>query len=276
MFQFSFAHWTRRLGTFALLGCLTIGCKKKDESSNTGTEEPQQSGGGSRKPRWTSDVDFARLRSLDQNNLKMIGLAMHNYASSYNNALVPSAICDAQGKPLLSWRVAILPYIEYDNLYKMFKLDEPWDSENNKKLIPMMPKTFLLPGSGPEKDGYTHYCVFVGPVNAKGSHPLFASPSGTSGGKLRNIYNIGNIPDGTSNTIMVAEAEEAVIWTKPEDLPYDANKPLPKIGYHWKNKTNVLLGDGSTFSVNNKVSEKTLRDAITADDGNPLGQDFFN
>ena len=49
------------------------------------------------------------------------------------------AICDASGKPLLSWRVAILPGLEQGNLYKQFRLDEPWDSPHNLTLLPLMP-----------------------------------------------------------------------------------------------------------------------------------------
>src|SRR5262249_51556565 len=86
----------------------------------------------------------AASRMQNQNNLKEMALAMHNY-HDVNGKFPPAAICDKQGKPLLSWRVAILPYVEQDNLYKQFKLDEPWDSEHNKKLIAQMPKVYALP-----------------------------------------------------------------------------------------------------------------------------------
>src|SRR5260370_4929892 len=68
------------------------------------------------------------------NNLKQIGLALHNYNDAY--ARLPAvANFDKQGKPLLSWRVHLLPFIEQEDLYKEFHLDEPWDSEHNKQLI---------------------------------------------------------------------------------------------------------------------------------------------
>ena len=85
---------------------------------------------------------------------------MHNYESAYGK-LPPAAIVDRKGKKLLSWRVMILPYIEQDNLYRQFKLDEPWDSEHNKKLIPLMPKVYADP-RGPAEPGKTYYKVFVG------------------------------------------------------------------------------------------------------------------
>src|SRR5262245_39481877 len=71
-------------------------------------------------------------RPRSSNNLKEIGLALHNYHAAHNH-FPPAAICDKDGQPLLSWRVAILPYIEQANLYRQFKLDEPWDSEHNKQ-----------------------------------------------------------------------------------------------------------------------------------------------
>src|SRR4249919_3311122 len=86
----------------------------------------------------------AARRAQCVNNLKQIGLAMHNY-HDVKNGLPPSAIVDKQGKPLLSWRVAILPYIEQQPLYDKFKLDEPWDSPNNKDLIQYMPSIYMCP-----------------------------------------------------------------------------------------------------------------------------------
>ncbi len=73
--------------------------------------------------------------------MKQFGLALHNYYDT-NHCLPPAPLVDAKGKPLLSWRVAILPFLEQDNLYRQFKLDEPWDSEHNKKLISKMPKIY--------------------------------------------------------------------------------------------------------------------------------------
>src|SRR5207253_5726964 len=98
------------------------------------------------------------------NNLKQIAIAFHNYASAHRDHFPAAAIYSKDGKPLLSWRVALLPYLEQDNLYKQFKLDEPWDSEHNKKLIARMPKVFA---SSPDPKltaaGKTTFVVPVGP-----------------------------------------------------------------------------------------------------------------
>src|SRR5262249_52470248 len=125
----------------------------------------------------------ARDRMISSNNLKQIGLAMHMYHDNYGK-LPASAIYSKDGKPLLSWRVAILPYIEQEALYKEFHLDEPWDSEHNKKLLDRMPKVYGAKGNE------THYRVFTGKSSA------FESKEG---------QKFADFTDGLSNTIMIVE-----------------------------------------------------------------------
>ena len=176
-------------------------------------------------------VREAASRSQGSNNLKQIGLAMHNYHDTYNK--MPSDIYSKDGKPLLSWRVAILPYIEQDQLYRQFKLDEPWDSEHNKKFSAMAIKIYMVPNAKNPVAGKTYYQGFV---SKKGATPrsLFSEDS-----TLKST--LVNITDGTSNSIMVAEAAEAVDWAKPADMPFDAKKPLPKLGGHSAGVTTTSL-----------------------------------
>src|SRR5258708_2726900 len=87
---------------------------------------------------------YAKDRQISAKNLKQIGFAFHYYSEKYGRFL-PRDIADKKGKPLLSWRVSILPFLDEEKLYKEFKLDEPWDSENNKKLIDNMPKVYRAP-----------------------------------------------------------------------------------------------------------------------------------
>src|SRR5262249_9824867 len=102
---------------------------------------------------------LAKARRQSINNLKEIALGMHNYHDTFG-FFPASAIYSKAGKPLLSWRVALLPFLNQDNLYKQFHLDEPWDSEHNKKLLDKMPDIFRVPGQK-DKNG-TFYQVFVG------------------------------------------------------------------------------------------------------------------
>jgi hypothetical protein len=201
-----------------------------------------------------SAVTVASARAQSQNNLKQIGLAMHNYHDSFG-ALPPAAICDKNGKPLLSWRVALLPFIEQDNLYKQFKLDEPWDSEHNKKLATIIVKTYMLPGDNVKRDlPSSHYRVFYG------NGAMFDLKRGTQ---------FAQILDGLSNTIMVAEASDAVPWTKPDELEYDP-KQTPKIGYFFGDRCNALFGDGSVHALKKTMDVRNLHLLIQRADGNPV------
>ncbi len=195
-------------------------------------------------------------RAQAANNLRQIALAMHNFQAVYNS-LPPAAIYDRNGKPLLSWRVQLLPFLEQDRLYKEFHLDEPWDSPNNKKLLDRMPRVFASPSQG--KSHFTAYQVFVG----KGT--VFEGKKGIS---------LVNIPDGTSNTILAVETLPAVPWTKPEDIPFDVDRPLPKLGGFHEGGFWATMCDGSARFIKSTVPEKTLKIAIGRNDGQVLPKDF--
>jgi hypothetical protein len=203
-------------------------------------------------------IDLGSSGGTSVNNLKQIALATINFADANKGSLPAAAICDKKGRPLLSWRVAILPYIEQGQLYKQFKLDEPWDSEHNKKLIEKMPKVYALPGA--KAEGKTHYRVFTG--NKAGFEVIQS-----------NRFPV-DFPDGTSNTCMVVESAEPVEWTKPEDIEYDP-KMDPRKALRWvDDRTWVAIFDGSVRAINKKMSEQTWHFFIQRDDGNVLGDDF--
>jgi hypothetical protein len=195
-------------------------------------------------------------RFQNQNNLRQLLLAMHNYHSTFNR-LPPAAIYDKRGKPLLSWRVQILPFIEQDALYKEFHLDEPWDSDHNKKLLDKMPRTFMAEGQA--KTNRTHYQVFVG----KGT--CFEGKKG---------IQFSDITDGLSNTFLIVEAGNAVPWTKPEDLPYDTDKPLPKLGGGAPGGFLAGYADGSVHFLKQDIKPSTLHLLIQRNDGQPLPADY--
>lgn len=119
------------------------------------TSSPKKPGGGNFPPTGnpmprTGIIDAiaqareAARRSTCKNNLKMIGLAMHNHHSVHGQ-FPAAASMSTDGKPLLSWRVQLLPFLNAASLYNEFKLDEPWDSAHNKKLIAQMPAVFACP-----------------------------------------------------------------------------------------------------------------------------------
>jgi RNA polymerase sigma factor (sigma-70 family) len=353
-------------------------------------------------------------------NLKRIGLALHNYQTAEAH-FPPAAITGKQGEPLLSWRVALLPYLEdYDghdhrDLYKAFRLDEPWDSAHNKALLARMPAVFASPGKRDQQPFATTYRGFVshqeetpqaamatgmgmmggggnmqgmgnamgrrqmqlaqgmagkmggtgmmsgmgmmsermnrgrmmggmmGGVQKKGvdvrneqrktsnveaeavdkvepqrseqtSKPAAqtAGPQpqegvevtppagGGAGGGMASMMaammggrapqeassfgsmtlfrenrgvGIQEITDGTSNTIMVVEAAEAVPWTKPDDLPYSGNRPLPRLGGSMRDGFAVLFADGRVRMLKHGVDERIIRNLITASGGEIMSAD---
>lgn len=205
-----------------------------------------------------SKVQEAAGSSQSSNNLKMMGLAIHNHANTFDR-MPSAAICDPTGKPLLSWRVAILPYIEQDNLYRQFKLDEPWDSEHNKALIEKMPKLYASPRVQ-TKPGETVYKAFVG------KDAIF---------DWKQSKRFQEITDGTSNTAMIAEAGEPVIWTKPDDFVFDYSKPAPKLELPGGiTIIHVCFGDGSVRRLDiSRLSEQSIKNLIHTADGNYVDLD---
>ena len=211
-------------------------------------------------PALRSSLEAAR-RVQCVNNLKQIALAMHNFHAS-NNAFPRPAILSEKGKPLLSWRVAILPFIDQQTLYDKFKLDEPWDSPHNKALLKEMPLIFRCPIRTKAEPFTTTYRVLVG----KGA--LFENDADIS---------VQDVTDGTSNTLMVVEAKDAVPWSKPEDLSFDpaaapslhgAGSPHPG-GFH------VSMADGSVRFFKTTIDLKVLRSLITRAGGEVIGRGAF-
>jgi hypothetical protein len=204
------------------------------------------------------EVQLAAARMQSSNNLKQIGLAMHNY-HDVNGSFPPAAIYSAEGKPLLSWRVLVLPYLGRNDLYQQFKLDEPWDSKHNKKLLAKMPAVFKPTVAGKAKPYHTFLQVLVG----KGT--VF---EGKRGIQIRQII------DGTSNTIMVVEGSKAVPWTKPQDIPFDPTKAPPRLGGIFPDGFNATFCDGSVHFIRNTIKPATLRLLIQRNDGMPVPRDL--
>ena len=164
------------------------------------------------------------------------------------------------GRPLHSWRVLLLPYIEQEGLYKQFRLDEPWDSPHNLTLLPKMPGAYAPPGKAGLVPAHHTVChVFVG----KG-----AAFEGKEGLRVPEDF-----PDGSFNTFLVVEAGEPVPWTKPEDLPFDPDGPLPALRRLFKGGFRAGLADGSRWWFGSDTSETALRRWIRRDDGD-IGTDW--
>jgi hypothetical protein len=190
-------------------------------------------------------------------NLRRIGQAIIDHADNDQGKMVPAFSWDANGRPLLSWRVALLPDLGEKELYKQFHLDEPWDSPHNLPLVGRMPKIYAHPADpSSAAQGLTYYRVFIG--------------QGIPFGEPQPLYP-ANYANGTSQTILVAEAADPVPWTKPDELIYDSNKPLPKLGGRLRGGFNVVMADGTTRFFRDDLVEDELRWKIGDGKYDPIG-----
>ncbi len=211
----------------------------------------------------TRSAREAARRAQCTNNLKQIGLAMHNYHEA-NGTLPPAAITDKNGKPLLSWRVAILPYLESGDLYSRFHLDEPWDSPHNHSLLGAMPSIYACPSDRTLKPETTGYQAVIGPRTAftPDYRPL----------------PFQDFTDGLMNTVVVVETYRGVPWTKPEDLTFDMNPQLSGLGnphgYH-VNGFNALFADGSVRFLKSSIAPRVLGALLTRNGSEAIPLDSY-
>jgi prepilin-type processing-associated H-X9-DG protein len=150
-------------------------------------------------------IEIPRLQTAAQEthcvaNLKTIGLALKQY-HAVHGCFPPAFTTDAQGNPMHSWRVLILPFAGEAALYGAYRLDEPWNGANNSRLTSRMPSFYECPAHA--RRGCSSYAVVVGPETAfPGARPTALS----------------EFRDGPANTAVVVEIEGGAIpWMEPRD-----------------------------------------------------------
>jgi prepilin-type processing-associated H-X9-DG protein len=201
----------------------------------------------------TRSARGAARRAQCTNNLKQIGLALHNYVSA-NNTLPPAYTVDDQGRPLHSWRTLILPYLEQEPLYRTIDLTKPWNDPANAKAL----ATALLVYQCPESAGppnTTTYLAIVGP------NDCFLPREPRSRAEIR---------DGTASTLMVIEAgeEDAVPWMAPVDADESLVMRLgPTTKLHHPGGTNAGFVDGSVRFLKTSIRPEVRR-ALMSISGN--------
>lgn len=201
----------------------------------------------------------AARRSMCTNNLKQIGLAMHNYVSQYG-CFPPAYLPDKDGKPMHSWRVLLLPYMEQELLYQQYRFDEPWDGPNNRTLASLMPAIYRCPSDKSNPAGpNTNYVVISGPGTV------------FEGG---NSAALRDITDGTANTLLVVEIPgNSIHWMEPKDTTIDGlNQLQPLSGQTGGRQShpggfNALLCDGSVRFISLAIDPETLKLLIEKSDG---------
>jgi hypothetical protein len=215
-----------------------------------------------------SRVRESANRVKSSNNLKQMALAIHNYEST--QGYLPSNTYSADGKPLLSWRVHILPYYgepAMNALHARFKLDEPWDGASNRQLLDQMPPFLQVPNAQPSAR-LTHYRGFSSPGAVFARHHVQGRPPG-----MNDRVVFLNFQDRMSNTFLAVEAADPVEWSKPDDLDASPTKPFPRLGTTPRYFL-ACLGDGSVKALRPDLPETTLRALVTYAGGEPLPADW--
>ena len=197
----------------------------------------------------------AARRAQCTNNLRQIAIALHNYHDTFKT-LPPAYIPDKDGKPMHSWRVLILPFLEQGGLHQQYRFNEPWDSPHNRALTNVPLPVFTCPSAAQPNSTETHYMVVTGP-----------------GTVFEDAKAIGfsRITDGTANTIMVVEVHgTGVSWAQPVDLDASKLRPAPvpnggpdAVGSCHPGGANVAFCDGSVRFISSTIDPKTFRALIT-------------
>jgi hypothetical protein len=199
----------------------------------------------------------AAERARSENNLRQLAVALHTYHDAHGS-FPAAASYDGQGRPLLSWRVHLLPFVEQDALYREFRLDEPWDSPHNRKLIARMPAVFASsPDPRLAAAGKTTYLA------PRGDATVFPG---------RQAVRMRDILDGVSNTILLVDADDAraVEWTRPDDLPFDPQAPSAGLAFRVGDAALVVLADGAVRALPRSLKKEAWKALFTRNGGEPL------
>lgn len=184
-------------------------------------------------------------------------MAVANYVDA-NNHFPPAYILGPDGKPWHSWRVLILPYIEQDSLFKVYRFDEPWNGPNNSQLACQMPR--MLAFTGTERPTTTtNYLAVVG---AETVWP------GATGRKREELK------DGWSETILIVEnLGLGVHWMEPRDLTFNAmdfSIDSPNGVSSWYKQPSVVTADSAVRMLSRMATQEVLRASLTVAGGEQI------
>ncbi len=204
-----------------------------------------------------------------KNNVQQLGIALYNYRDHASEWPSQQA-----GNPPVSWRVSLMPYLDYTPQYKDYDLTATWDSEANRPLTNREMSVYRCPSSEMKHiEGQpfpTSYALLIGDNAAWKSSGLIEPDA---------------IPDGASNTAILTEAcGLGIIWTEPRDIdlaktPIGINLPGNAPGhspgafsaYHQLG-ANVLMADGSVRTLWLDTDPEVMKAMLTADSGDEVGE----
>lgn len=159
----------------------------------------------------------------------------------------------------LSWRVQILPELGLKGLYDRFHLDEPWDSPHNLALISEIPEVYRTGNDEAIRQGKT---TMVMPL-----HDRALSTKGTS-------RKHADITDGADKTILLVDVDpdQAVVWTQPEDLTIDWQRPREGWTGYRHGESLVAMANGVVWMMPSQLEDDVVRSFLSRDGGESITQ----
>lgn len=200
-------------------------------------------------------------------NLVQIGMALRAYEAAHGT-LPPAYIPDATGKPMHSWRVLLLPYLNERGLYARYDFDEPWDGPNNTQLVMHMPDVYRCPADPDARAlGETSYMVITG------AETFFPDAEPTS---------IKRAQDDLTTSILVVETQvTGVTWLSPRDLKADRMQYVvnggfgQEMGSHHARGAHVLLADGTVLFLDDATPADYIEGMTTTSGSEPIPWDIL-
>jgi hypothetical protein len=207
------------------------------------------------------DVRSPGRRAWCANNLRNLAQAIYGYRQA-NGHYPPAYVADENGKPMHSWRVLILPFLDRKDIYEQYKFDEPWDGPNNRKLHHLVIDLYRCPSSSPGNETMTSYAAVVGP---------------TTMWDASQAPGVKGVPDGEGNTLLVVEvADSGIHWMEPRDLhvgrmaPGINAKAGQGISSKHKGIANVAFADARVMLLQDDIKPRVLDALLTRDGGETL------
>jgi prepilin-type processing-associated H-X9-DG protein len=220
-------------------------------------------------------------RKVCARNLEEIGLALRAYRNEHGR-FPPSRVTDADGMPMHSWRVLILPYLGYEDLYKQYDFSQPWDGASNRKIVAYRPDSYECP---------TAY-IFTPHLTTGNTTNYLAVTGPGSAWSMREVMG-EHISDACAEKILVVEtADSGIDWSQPGDVslaeavagfcnPRGPKMPPPRIGFSHPVGVHALFADGSVRCIPCAIPPSTLKALLVSDggqriDANSLGLPALN
>jgi hypothetical protein len=212
-----------------------------------------------------------RVQGREIRNLEKIASALNAYAADYGS--YPLAPLDAQGAPMHSWRVLLLPYLNEEDLYARFDLAKPWHAAAHQELIFEMPIVYRSAAQSQTSfEHETNYVLITGP------NTFFPKPDEALGPS--------DVIDAPSRTILVGETARQIgsnrSWIEPDDLDVRnmqmiiGSAPETELGGNLDAGAVVATVDERGHVLSPSTTPQELRALLSPAGGEPLPSDILD